>query len=96
MIVLNVTYRCRPGMRDEFLRNIVEEGIDTASRADDGNIRYDYFIPADGSDDLLLIEKWRDRDAFTAHGRQPQYARLAKLKEAFVTETLIEIYEKQD
>lgn len=31
MIVLNVTYQCRPGMRDAFLKAIAAEGIDAAS-----------------------------------------------------------------
>ena len=96
MIVLNVVYKCKPDMRDEFLEMIIAEGIDTASRADAGNIKYDYYIPADGSDELLLVEKWSDAEAFAAHGKQPQYARLSKLKAEYVTDTAIEIFEVKD
>ena len=39
MIVLNVTYKCKPEMRDEFLEMIITEGIDAASRADAGNMK---------------------------------------------------------
>ena len=39
MIVLNVTYKCKPDMRDEFLEMIMTEGIDVASRAEAGNIK---------------------------------------------------------
>lgn len=45
MIVLNVTYRCKPGMRDRFLEAIAAEGIDKASRAETGNLKYDYYLP---------------------------------------------------
>ncbi|MBQ3404776.1 MAG: antibiotic biosynthesis monooxygenase [Oscillospiraceae bacterium] len=96
MIVLNVIYKCKPCLRDEFLEMIISEGIDTDSRADKGNIKYDYYIPADGSDDLLLIEKWSDADAFAEHGKQPQYARLGKLKAQYVNDTIIEIFETKD
>ena len=34
MIVLNVTYKCKPDMREEFLEMIYNEGIDEASRAE--------------------------------------------------------------
>ena len=34
MIVLNVTYKCKPDMREEFLEMIYTEGIDEASRAE--------------------------------------------------------------
>lgn len=71
MIVLNVTYKCRPDMKEEFLEAIIAEGIDAASRAEAGNIKYDYYFPADGSDELLLVEKWKDADAIAGHGRLP-------------------------
>ena len=93
MIVLNVTYRCKPEMREEFLEMIMTEGIDVASRAEDGNETYDYYTPADGSDDLLLVEKWRDADALARHVKQPHYARLGELKSEFVLETVIEKFE---
>lgn len=93
MIVMNVTYKCKPEMREEFLERIMTEGIDIACRAEDGNIKYDYFTSTDDSDELLLIEKWRDADALAAHGRQPHFARLREIKDEFVTETIIEKYE---
>ena len=93
MIALNVTYQCKPGKRDEFLEKILAEGIDTASRAEAGNFRYVFYLPADGSDELLLVEKWRDGDALKAHGKMPHMARLAALKPEYVTETVIERYE---
>ena len=90
MIVLNVSYKCRPGMRDEFLKKIRREGIDAASRAEVGNLKYDYYFPADGGDELLLVEKWRDADALAEHGRQPHFAKLGALKAEYVADTVIE------
>ena len=93
MIVLNVTYKCKPDLRDEFLEMIYTEGIDTASRSEEGNIKYDYYTPVDGVDDLLLLEKWSDADALAAHGKQPHFARLGELKKEFVIDTIIEKFE---
>ena len=93
MIVLNVTYLCKPGLRDAFLKMIVTEGIDAASRGEDGNIKYDYYLPANGSDELLLVEKWRDADALARHGMQTHYAKLKSLKTEYVTDTVIERFE---
>ena len=93
MIVLNVTYRCKPDMREEFLEAILKEGIDEASRREPGNFKYDYYIPFDGGDDLLLLEKWRDADALAAHGQTPHLLRLRELKAEYVDETVIERYE---
>jgi len=93
MIVLNVTYKCKPDMRDEFLEVIYTEGIDVASRAEEGNLKYDYYTPVDGSDEILLVEKWIDAQALEAHARQPHFARLGELKAEFIDETVVERFE---
>ncbi len=93
MIVLNVTYKCKPDLRDEFLEMIMTEGIDTECRNEPGNIKYDYYRSVDDCDELLLIEKWRDAEVLAAHSRQPHFARLGELKTEFVADTVIEKYE---
>lgn len=90
MIVLNVTYQCKPDLREAFLERILAEGIDKKSRSEAGNIKYDYYLPVDSGDDLLLVEKWQDADALAAHGRQPHFLRLGALKAEYVNETVIE------
>ena len=93
MIVLNVTYKCIPGMREAFLEAIQREGIDEASRKEPGNLRYDYYLPYDDNGDLLLVEHWRDDAALKAHAETPHYAKLKELKPRYVTETVVERYE---
>ena len=92
MIVLNVTYKCKPQMRDEFLEMIISKGIDDEWRAEEGNLKYDYFIPTDDSDDLLLVEKWRDAEALAIHSKQPHFAKLGEIKKDYVNDTIIEKY----
>ena len=96
MIVLNVTYKCKPELREEFLETILREGIEEASRSEAGNLKYDYYLPFDGGDDLLLVEHWRDETALKAHAETPHYAKLKELKPQYVTETVVERYEKPD
>lgn len=92
MIVLNVTYKCKAGMREKFLEKIVSEGIDVACRTEAGNIKYDYYMSADKADEMLLVEKWRDADAVTSHGQEAHFKRLGEIKDEFVEETIIEKY----
>lgn len=93
MIVLNVTYKCKPDLRGEFLEAIMTEGIDAASRAEAGNFKYDYYIPVGGGDELLLVEKWRDEAALKEHSGQAHFARLGQLKPEFVLDTVIERFD---
>lgn len=93
MIVLNVYYKCKTDMRDEFLEMIITEGIDVASRAEEGNIKYDYYYPSDENDELLLVEKWKDAESLAEHAKREHFARLGELKSEYVTDTVIEKYE---
>ena len=93
MIVLNVTYRCKPGAREEFLEMIMTNGIDVASRAEPGNIKYDYYMPVEAEDEMLLLEKWADADALALHAKQPHFAKLGELKQEYVIDTVIERFE---
>ena len=93
MLVFNVTFRCKPDMRDAFLKAIVSEGIDAAARGEAGNLKYDYYLPVDNDCDLLLIEKYKDAAAVAEHVRQPHTARLVELKEAYVADMILEQYE---
>ena len=92
MLVLNVTYKCKPGMREAFLEAIRREGIGSACRAESGNIKYDYYIPTDSADELLLVEKWRDDGSLAAHVEQPHMVRLRALKAEYTYDTVIEKY----
>lgn len=94
MIVLNVTYRCKPDMRDAFLERIMAEGIDEACRAEKGNLKYDYYYPVDGGDELLLVEKWQDAAALKAHSETPHFARLGAIKPEYVIDTVVERFER--
>ena len=94
MIVMNVTYTCRPGLREAFLERLLAEGIDSDSRAEPGNLKYDYYLPFDdGGDELLLVEKWRDAEALDRHHGLPHFARLSAFKGEYVTDTRVERFE---
>lgn len=97
MIVLNVTYKCSPEKRAAFLEKLNEEGLAAACRAEAGNIKYDYYLPADGSDELLLVEKWQNAEALKAHAAEPHFARIGEVKNAIGgIDTVIEKFFVED
>jgi len=92
MIVLNVTYKCKPGMREAFLDAIKAEGLDAASRSEEGNSKYDFYFAADNPDELFLVEYWRDAEAVAIHNGTPHFKRFGELKKEFVVETDLKKY----
>lgn len=93
MVVLNVTYKCFPSKREEFLAKIKAEGIDASSRSEAGNEKYEYYLSESDSDVLLLIEKWKGMDAIAEHKETSHFARLGELKAEYVEDTVIERFE---
>ena len=90
MIVLNVTYKCKPSKRAEYLHAIHKEGIDESSRAEEGCLKYEYYNSTTDDDELLLIEKWKDSEAIDVHKNSEHFKRLGELKTEYVIETIIE------
>lgn len=89
MLLLNVTYTMKPGMRDTFLKAVQAQGILDAVRREDGCLRYAYYLPAEEADTLLLVECWRDRAAQQAHLTTPHMTALGKIKAECVVDTQI-------
>lgn len=54
-----------PPRKDEGLEIIT--GMSEASRAEDGNLRFDALVQSDRGNHLSLLEIWRDKDAHEAH-----------------------------
>ncbi|MBQ6501829.1 MAG: antibiotic biosynthesis monooxygenase [Mogibacterium sp.] len=94
MEILNVTYKCKKGVREKFLETIKEEGLDTASRSEAGNIKYDFYFADADPDELFLFEKWCDEEAVKSHNTEPHFKRFGELKAEFVLETVLERYSK--
>lgn len=92
MIVLNVTYNVKTGKRDDFFKKVTELGVPKGSRKEAGNIKYDYFFATDNENQILLIEHWKDQDAFDIHVGMDYFKELQKCKDEYVESTNIEKY----
>ena len=89
MIVLNVTYQSTAEQREAFLKKLNEEGL-AACRAEEGNLKYDYYLPENGSGELLLVEKWRDAEALRLHAGFPHSKRIGEVRSELGIEATIE------
>lgn len=90
MILLNVEYRVKPGQRERYYQLLNELGIPQASRAEAGNIAYDYFFSPDDGDLMFLREKWQDQEALDQHFAAPHFKKLSGIKEEWLLETKID------
>ena len=87
MLLINVTYTMKPGMLDTFLKKVQAQGIQAAVRREDGCLQYDYYLPVEEDNTLLLVERWRDQAAQQVHLTTPHMAALGKIKADCVADT---------
>ncbi len=92
MMVINAFFKCKDGTREEFLKIVKAEGIDAASRNEEGNFKYDFYISSENETDLLLLEFWKDQDAHSLHRTLPHYLRLEEIKKDYIVETVVNKY----
>ena len=92
MLVLNVIFKCAPGTREELRELVRSEGIDVASRNEEGNYKYEFFTSTEDPDDILLIEFWKDVDAWQHHRTLPHYMKLDEIKKGRVLSAEIRKY----
>lgn len=93
---LLVTYKLKNSNAPEFLRELSALGIPDIVRAEDGCISYEYFLPADGSTDrILLVEDWESAEKQALHLEQPHMKRLAEIKPRYIAETTVELIAEQ-
>ena len=83
MIAVNLYYRGKNGSARAFAEEMEEGGIADAIRAEEGNLRYQYFQPLDDPETILLIDSWTDQAAIDAHHASPMMAQLAALREKY-------------
>lgn len=93
MILLNVTYKVKSGQREAFYQAVCDAKVPELSRAEAGNIKYDYYLSVDDADTILLIEHWKDAEAFKLHTEEEHFKLLGKIKDEYVAETIIGKYE---
>ena len=89
MLKLSVNYFAKPGRREEFLRRIVEGGILAAIRAEEGCLRYDYYLSCQNEDEILLLEEWDTAEHQRVHMQQPHMQQLRAIKEQYVDSTTL-------
>ncbi|MDE6584161.1 MAG: antibiotic biosynthesis monooxygenase [Anaeroplasmataceae bacterium] len=82
-ITINIYYHGKNGNAVKFAKEMVSLGIVEAIRKEKGNLRYDYFIPFDDQETVLLIDSWQDQAALDIHHSLPLMNQIAALREKY-------------
>lgn len=89
MYTIYVKFDCLPNKREAFIEKVKETGVLDAIRAEDGCIRYDYYLSEKDPNELLLIEQWESKEHQQIHITQPHMDTLRSFKNDYITNTVL-------
>jgi quinol monooxygenase YgiN len=82
-ITVNLRYTGKDGNARKFAEEMISSGTVDAIRAEPGNLRYEYYVPLDDPETVLLIDSWENQAAIDAHHASPMMATIAALRERY-------------
>lgn len=91
-VTVNIYYTGENGNARKFVKEMEESGTAAAIRAEDGNIKYEYFYPANDEETVLLIDKWKNQAAIDAHHATPMMGKITELRNKYDLKMQVERY----
>lgn len=95
-ITINIYYTGTNGNAKKFAREMLSSGIVSDIRAEKGNIGYEYFVPIDDEETVLLIDRWEGQQALDAHHASPMMSKISELREKYDLHMKVERYMSAD
>ncbi len=92
MLTINIRYTGTNGSAHAFAEEMISSGVVDAIRAEEGNLRYEYYTPFDDAETVLLIDAWTDQNAIDIHHKSPMMAEIARLREKYDLHMTVERY----
>ena len=83
MITVNLYYTGENGNARRFAEEMESSGTADKIRAEEGNVRYEYFFPMKDSETVLLIDAWIDQEAIDKHHASPMMQTILELREKY-------------
>ena len=82
-ITVNLRYTGTDGNAKKFAEEMISSGTVDAIRAEEGNLRYEYYQSLDDPETILLIDSWANQEAIDKHHATPMMDTIAKLREKY-------------
>ena len=83
MITVNLRYTGTDGNARKFAEEMISSGTADKIRAEEGNLRYEYYYSLEDPETVLLIDSWCDQTAIDVHHASPMMEIIASLREKY-------------
>jgi len=80
---MNLYYTGSNGSARKFAEEMERSGTADLIRRENGNQRYEYFLPLDDPETVLLIDIWADQQSLDLHHASPMMKTIAELRSKY-------------
>ena len=91
-ITINIYYSADGENAKKFAEEMLASGIVDDIRAEEGNIKYEYFVPLYDPQTVLLIDSWKDQHSLDKHHSSPMMAKITELRNKYNLHMKVERY----
>lgn len=82
-LTINIYYKGENGNARKFAEEMISSGIVDRVRKEEGNERYEYFFPMDDPETVMLIDRWKNKEALDIHHKSEMMKEIASLREKY-------------
>ncbi len=82
-LTINIYYTGKNGSARKFAEEMVSSGLVDRVRAENGNMKYEYFFPLEDEETVLLIDKWENQEALDIHHKSEMMKEIAELRNKY-------------
>ena len=93
-LIINIYYTGENGNARKFANEMISSGIVDRIRKEEGNLKYEYFFSIDDPKTVLLIDKWKNKEALDIHHKSEMMEEIAKLREKYHLKMKVEKYKE--
>jgi len=98
-ITVNLRYTGAGGNARAFAEEMISSGTVDRIRAEEGNLRYEYYVSLEEPETVLLVDSWTEQAAIDEHHASPMMNTIAELREKYdlhmTVERFVNIEEKE-
>lgn len=91
-ITVNIYYTGEKDNARKFAEEMISSGTAAKIKAEEGNLKYDYFFPLEDASTVLLIDSWTDQKALDMHHESPMMQTILELREKYDLHMKVERY----
>lgn len=96
MITVNLYYTGINGNARKLAEEMEKSGTADMIRAEEGNVRYEYFYPMNDPETVLLIDSWENQESIDVHHASDMMQKIAKLREKYDLHMRVERFVSDD